>query len=40
VSDRRGPGSLLIVHNIGTGAREEDTLRAWPITGRYRWRLE
>jgi uncharacterized protein YijF (DUF1287 family) len=39
VSDRSGPGGLLIVHNIGLGAREEDGLLAWPITGRYRWNL-
>jgi len=37
VSDRRGPSGWLIVHNIGSGAREEDGLLAWPITGRYRW---
>lgn len=39
VSDRRGPGGWLIIHNIGAGAREEDGLTAWPITGRYRWGL-
>jgi len=31
---------LLIVHNIGLGAREEDGLLAWPITGRYRWGVD
>ena len=36
VSDRRGPGGLLIDHNIGAGTREEDGLLAWPITGRFR----
>lgn len=40
VSDRRGPGGQLIVHNIGLGAREEDGLLAWPITGRYRWGVD
>lgn len=39
VSDRRGANGWLIVHNIGAGTREEDGLTAWPITGRYRWRL-
>ncbi len=37
VSDRRGPRGWLIIHNIGAGAREEDALLDWPITGRYRW---
>lgn len=40
VSDRRGPRGLLIIHNIGQGAREEDGLLAWPITGRYRWSID
>jgi uncharacterized protein len=40
VSDRMGSGGLLIIHNIGLGAREEDGLLAWPITGRYRWRID
>ncbi|HEX8624791.1 MAG TPA: DUF1287 domain-containing protein [Allosphingosinicella sp.] len=39
VSDRRGPGGWLILHNIGAGTREEEGLAAWPITGRYRWAL-
>jgi uncharacterized protein len=38
VSDRRGAGSRpLIIHNIGQGAREEDALFAYPLTGHYRW---
>jgi len=37
VSNRRGPRGWLIIHNIGGGAREEDALLDWPITGRYRW---
>jgi uncharacterized protein YijF (DUF1287 family) len=39
VSDRRGAKGPLILHNIGAGAREEDALLDWPITGRYRWAL-
>lgn len=37
VSDRRGHGGWLVIHNIGAGAREEDALHDHPITGRYRW---
>jgi uncharacterized protein YijF (DUF1287 family) len=37
VSDRLGPdGSPLILHNIGAGAKEEDILFAYPMTGHYR----
>lgn len=37
VSDRSAPsGRPLVIHNIGSGAREEDTLFAYPITGHYR----
>jgi uncharacterized protein YijF (DUF1287 family) len=39
VSDRDGARSPLIIHNIGAGAREEDGLLDWPITGRFRWAL-
>jgi uncharacterized protein YijF (DUF1287 family) len=39
VSDRAGRRSPLIVHNIGGGAREEDALLDWPITGRFRWKV-
>ena len=39
VSDRQGAGGPLIIHNIGEGAREEDALLDWPITGRYRWAI-
>ena len=39
VSDRMGAKAPLILHNIGGGAREEDALLDWPITGRYRWRV-
>ncbi len=39
VSDRTDPasGRPLIVHNIGAGAREEDMLAAYPVTGHFRW---
>ena len=37
VSSRRtADGRPLVVHNIAVGAREEDVLFAWTITGRYR----
>jgi uncharacterized protein len=37
VSDRRTAGGRpLVIHNIGQGAREEDRLADFPITGRYR----
>ena len=42
VSDRRAVlanGRLLVVHNIGQGAREEDVLFAWRQNGHYRWRI-
>lgn len=38
VSDRKaGNGTPLVIHNIGSGAREEDVLRTYPLTGHYRW---
>ena len=37
VSAQRSGKRLLVVHNIGAGAREEDVLFAWPVTGHYRW---
>jgi hypothetical protein len=39
VSDRQASpsGNLLVIHNIGSGAREEDALFAHRLTGRYRW---
>jgi uncharacterized protein len=40
VSDRAEPNGPLIIHNIGRGAREEDGLLAWPITGRFRWSID
>lgn len=37
VSDRRSAeGTPLILHNIGAGAKEEDILFAYPMTGHYR----
>lgn len=37
VSDRQAEdGTPLILHNIGAGAREEDILFAYPMTGHYR----
>lgn len=37
VSDRvAGGGRLMVVHNIGAGARIEDMLFAYPLTGHYR----
>lgn len=39
VSDRSSPGGTpLVVHNIGAGAREEDVLHEFEITGHYRYR--
>jgi uncharacterized protein YijF (DUF1287 family) len=40
VSDQAGPHGPLIIHNIGSGAREEDALLTFPITGRYRWSID
>jgi uncharacterized protein len=38
VSDRKTLlGRPLIIHNIGSGAREEDALFAHRLTGHYRW---
>jgi len=39
VSDRRSPDGArpLVIHNIGAGAREEDRLFEFPITGHYRF---
>jgi len=39
VSDKKtADGRPLVIHNIGQGAREEDSLSAFPITGHYRWK--
>jgi len=37
VSDREADGRLLVVHNIGQGARVEDVLFAYTISGHYRY---
>lgn len=39
VSDYYNPITrrYLVVHNIGSGARIEDVLFSWEITGHYRW---
>lgn len=37
VSDRKASdGTPLVIHNIGSGTKEEHLLFAYPITGRYR----
>jgi uncharacterized protein YijF (DUF1287 family) len=37
VSDRKTSGGVpLVIHNIGSGVREEDRLFKFPITGHYR----
>lgn len=39
VSDRKSAkGVPLVIHNIGAGAREEDVLFRFPMTGHYRWK--
>lgn len=37
VSSRKGQsGAPMVIHNIGAGAREEDSLFTYPLTGHYR----
>jgi uncharacterized protein YijF (DUF1287 family) len=39
VSDKKNAdGVPLVIHNIGRGAREEDCLFTYPLTGHYRWK--
>ncbi len=39
VSDRKMPdGNPFVIHNIGSGTREEDRLFEFPVTGHYRIR--
>ena len=39
VSDKKTAGGVpLVIHNIGSGAQEEDVLFTFPLTGHYRWR--
>lgn len=41
VSDKRSrSGRPLVIHNIGSGTREEDAIGNHPITGRYRWAID
>lgn len=38
VSDKKAAdGTPLVIHNIGRGAREENSLFTYPLTGHYRW---
>ncbi len=39
VSDKRSPDGKrpLVIHNIGSGTQEEDSLFSYPITGHYRY---
>ena len=39
VSDKTtADGTPLVIHNIGSGAREENSLFTYPLTGHYRWK--
>jgi uncharacterized protein YijF (DUF1287 family) len=39
VSDKKNAdGRPLVIHNIGRGAREEDVLATYPLTGHFRWK--
>lgn len=39
VSDRKNADGLpLVIHNIGGGAKEEDRLADFPLTGHFRWK--
>ena len=39
VSDRKTEnGEPLVIHNIGSGAKEEAVLFNYPLTGHYRWK--
>ena len=40
VSDKKTADGArpLVIHNIGAGAREEDSLLVYPLTGHYRWK--
>ena len=38
LTDRFDPaGFPFVIHNIGAGPQEEDVLRAWTVTGHYRY---
>jgi uncharacterized protein YijF (DUF1287 family) len=39
VSDRKNAQGLsLVIHNIGSGVKEEDRLGDFPLTGHFRWK--
>ena len=39
VSDKKADdGTPLVIHNIGRGAREENSLFTYPLTGHFRWK--
>jgi uncharacterized protein YijF (DUF1287 family) len=40
VSDRKSGETPLVIHNIGFGARVDDVLFAFTITGHYRFQLD
>jgi uncharacterized protein YijF (DUF1287 family) len=38
VSDKKShDGTPLVIHNIGNGTQEENSLFTYPLTGHYRW---
>jgi uncharacterized protein len=38
VGDKKSwTGAPLVIHNIGAGTKEENSLFSYPITGHYRW---
>jgi uncharacterized protein YijF (DUF1287 family) len=39
VSNRKSGATPLVIHNIGSGAREENVLFAHKLTGHFRWKL-
>lgn len=39
-NNRDRAGRLLVIHNIGSGTRQENALFDHKITGRYRWKVE
>ena len=41
VSDKRAQdGTPLVIHNIGSGTKEENALFDYPITGHFRIKVE
>jgi uncharacterized protein YijF (DUF1287 family) len=40
VSDKKAAdGTPLVIHNIGSGTKEEDSLFTYPLTGHYRMKV-